>query len=402
MDRLLLDTSRLLSTSLDTQEVLERLLDRVVGVLGAERGTILLRVDDDWQPRVSHGLTDLGSFSRGVCQEVADTGQSVLTSDALEDERFSQQASVGLNTLRSILCVPLRSSAGWLGVVYVDNRLTAGAFGDEQQRTLEAIAEQAGMAIENAMLHERLRAGYERTVEQARAELEEAQGQLLHASKMAAVGQLAAGVAHELNSPLGAMLINLEGLLRFSEDPTFQKRLRLCLGATQRCQTIVGRLLTAFRPGTGTQRLDLASVVRTTLELVEPDLRGRQIRVAAELPEGAPVTGDPTELSQVALNLVLNARDSLKQVDHGNKTITVRIVRDAGWVVLEVTDNGAGIAPADQARLFEPFFTTRPVGEGLGLGLSICHELVTRHGGRIEVESQVGRGARFRVRLPAA
>jgi signal transduction histidine kinase len=143
-------------------------------------------------------------------------------------------------------------------------------------------------------------------------------------------------------------------------------------------------------------------VVRTTLELIEPDLRARQIRLAAELPEAAPVSGDPTELSQVALNLVLNARDSLKQVEHTNKTITVRILRDTGWVVLEVTDNGAGIASEHQARLFEPFFTTRPVGEGLGLGLSICHELVTRHQGRIEVESQEGRGARFRVRLPAA
>jgi len=402
VDRLLLDTSRLLSTSLDTQEVLERLLDRVVGVLGAERGMILMPEDGSWQPRIAHALSDLGSFSRGVCQEVADTGQSVLTSDALEDERFNQQASVGLNTLRSILCVPLRASSGLLGVIYVDNRLTTGAFDAQAQRTLEAIAEQAGMAIENAMLHERLRAGYERTVEAARAELVEAQGHLLHASKMAAVGQLAAGVAHELNSPLGAILMNMKGLLQFSDDPVFQKRMRLCLGATERCQAIVGRLLSTFRPGAGTQRLDLSGVVRTTLELIEPDLRGRQIRLNAELPEAAPVTGDPTELSQVALNLVLNARDSLKQVEHANKTVTVRILRDAGWVVLEVTDNGAGIAPEHQARLFEPFFTTRPVGEGLGLGLSICHELVTRHQGRIEVESQAGRGARFRVRLPAA
>lgn len=407
---LLLRTSRLLSSTLHTQAVLDTLMTQAVEVLGAERGFVMLRenVDAEWQFRSVCALDaetlagDDFRVSRSIADRVARDGVSVLTSDAQQDVRFREQASIGLYNLRSILCVPVVISERVLGVIYLDHRLATGAFDRDGQQLLEALASQAAAALENALLYEQLQRVHETSMEEARRELAETQAQLLHASKMAAVGQLAAGVAHEINNPLGALSLQLSGMRTTLGDHAVAPRLAVCEKAVERCKTIVQRLLhfAQKRPEHG-DRVDLGELLDSTLELVDPDLRRCEIRLQREWGPGLPIQGSATDLSQVFLNLVLNARDALLQKPR-ERLLRVRARADGPRVAVEVADNGPGMSAEVQSRIFEPFYTTKPVGSGVGLGLSICYQIVQQHSGTIQVESRGGEGTRFLLFFPRA
>lgn len=405
---LLLRTSRLLSSLLHTQEILDTLMNQAIEVLGAERGFVLLRTDTDqeWQFRSACGLDDeaMGKddfqISRGLVERVAREGVSITTSDAQQDDRFRQQASIGLYNLRSICCVPIILSQRVLGVLYVDHRLATGAFDRHTQALLEALASQAAVALENSLLVERLKEMHEHALEMARRELAETQAQLLQSSKMAAVGQLAAGVAHEINNPLGALALNLSGMRKQLGDHPAALRLNVCEGAIAKCKTIVQRLLTFSQKKP--QEKKLASVnetLATTLDLAEADLRRCEIRVHREIGPDMQSRFEPTELSQVLLNLLLNARDALLARPQ-ERALWLRSARQDGLARIEVVDNGAGMTPEVQARMFEPFFTTKPIGQGVGLGLSVCYQLVQQNGGQLTAESKPGQGTRFVITFP--
>ena len=405
---LLVRASRIISSSLDLQQVLDTLMDQAVEVLGAERGLILIQAPSTGQlmPRSARSLdvetivSDGFRFSRGVVDEVIRTGKPLLTSDALEDERFKESASVNLYSLRSVLCVPLRSGKQQ-GVIYLDNRLTRGAFGESEQSLLEAIAGQAAVAMENAILYEELREMHEASMERARKELAETQAQLFQSSKMAAVGQLAAGVAHEINNPLGAISLNISSLTKATQDPEALRKLNGVLQATERCRNIVLRLLTFSRPQASLEEVvDLAETLSNTLELVAGDLGRFSIQVQSQLDKGCYILGDPTELAQVALNFILNARDALAEVERPEgRRLEVRC-RPGDPVVVEFQDNGRGMSEEVKARIFEPFYTTKPVGKGVGLGLSIVYQILNRHGAKVSVQSQSGQGTTFSIQLP--
>ncbi|MBS2034087.1 GAF domain-containing protein [bacterium] len=403
-DRLamLLRCSQLLTSSLNLQQVLENLMGQVVEAIGAERGLILLRDGPEapWRVRVAQGLDANAleredfSISRGLVERVFCDGKSVLTSDALVDDRFKQQASVGLNQLRSILCVPLLVSRRLMGVIYADHRLATNAFDAESRSLLEAIAAQASVALENATLYEENQRLHEEQLAQTREEL-------VQASKLAAIGQLAAGVAHEVNNPLGALLVNLTNLVSFSPDPLYQKRMKLCLGATERCQNIVKNLLTFARGRGGEEELfELSPAVSQTLDLLEADLRLHQIVLQRELSPAISLRANYQALGQILMNLILNARQSLTEVERSPKSIWVRTMGLQGKICLEVVDNGPGMTPEIQERIFEPFFTTKPIGTGVGLGLSMVYRLVQESRGEISVESKPGSGTRFRILFP--
>jgi signal transduction histidine kinase len=405
---LLVQASRLLGSSLDLQQVLDTLMDQAVAVMGAERGLILMRDPDSgqWTPRSARSLDletiagDGFRFSRGVVDEVIKTRKSILTSDALEDERFRDSASVNLFSLRSVMCVPLIGQRP-LGVIYVDNRLTSAAFGESEQRLLEAIAGQAAVAMENAMLYEELRKVHETSMERARLELAETQAQLVQSSKMAAIGQLAAGVAHEINNPLGAIALNISTLSKATREPEASRRLEVISQATERCRSIVMRLLTFARPQQNLEEVvDLAETLSTTLELMAGELARLSIKVESDLDPNSYILGDANELSQIFLNFVINARDALADCEPAEgRKLAIRC-KNGSPVRLEIQDNAGGIPKEIQARIFEPFFTTKPVGKGVGLGLSIAYQMLTRHGATIEVKSEPGKGTLFAMTFP--
>ncbi|MEW6282761.1 MAG: ATP-binding protein [Candidatus Eremiobacterota bacterium] len=393
---LLLRAGEILGSSLNIQEILDGLMDQVIQVLGAERGFVVLQGQVRCARALDACALDGEDFriSRSVVEQVTREGISVLTSDAHHDRILGGYTSVNLHEMKSILCVPLLLRGEAHGVVYADHRMQTGIFDARDRRWLEAIARQAAIALENAFLHEE-------SLERAHQELRQAQAQLHQSSKLAALGQLSAGVAHELNTPLGTIALNLSALLPTAPENT-RKRLALMDLAVERCRRIVERLLAFARPAPAQARpVEVDRVVAESLALAEAELRAGQVVVEVHVPPGLTVQADPLELSQVLINLFLNARDALSELAPDKpRRLAVRAAEDGHEVLLEVHDNGPGVDPGLQERIFEPFFTTREVGRGVGLGLSISHELVESMGGTLRLRSEPGKGASFRIRLP--
>ncbi|MBI3926985.1 MAG: GAF domain-containing protein [Armatimonadetes bacterium] len=409
--QLLMEAGRLLCSSLDLDHVLEALMDQVIQGIQAERAFVMLREPEtgEWRFRTARALdrqTIEGEdfkISRGIVDRVAREGVPVLTNDAMQDSRFWEQTSVGLYNLRSILCVPLLLKGEVQGVLYTDNRMESAVFHQQDRDLLVAIAAQAAIALENAMLYEELRRVHETSMEKARRELADTQAQLLQSSKMAAVGELAAGVAHEINNPLGAIALNVSALRRQLSDPGLGQVLDIMETAIKRCRHTIDRLLRFSRTAQGAppEEVDIPALLRDCLALIEPNLRRAGILAELRTEPGLIARCQPNEIGQVVLNLLVNARDALES-QTGERRILVQARQVGGRAVLSVADNGPGMEPAVQERAFEPFFTTKPVGKGVGLGLSISYRIVRDQGGDLQVRSRPGEGAEFTVSLPGA
>jgi len=241
-------------------------------------------------------------------------------------------------------------------------------------------------------------------------EWRQAEARFAHAEKLAAIGTLAAGVMHEINNPLatiGACAESLEfGLTEGTLNPAsdhaeLRESLALIQQEVHRCKGIIDGLLDFSRPrSTDKSLVDLNTVVEKTLKLVKHHPRFRRVLLGFEASRRLrPVLANEEQLVQVFMSLLLNALDAME--DKGVITLRTRPDEKDEMTVAEVVDNGHGIRSADQKKIFEPFFTTKPPSRGTGLGLSICYAIVNEHGGRIEVESEVGEGSVFRILLPA-
>ncbi len=247
-----------------------------------------------------------------------------------------------------------------------------------------------------------------RSLEQLRA----TQAQLLFADRLIALGRIAAGVGHEINNPLAFILSNLEYIhqeLQQKEQLPEQERQEVleALAETrdgaERIRLIVRDLQTLSRAeDVGTGPSDLGAVVRTAAKMAMHELRHRA-RLVVEC-EGMPlVQGNGARLGQVFLNLLLNAAQAIVPGDvEKNEVHITACEAKAGRVAVEVRDTGCGISPEHRERIFDPFFTTKPLGVGTGLGLAVCHGIVTSLGGTLTVESAPERGSIFRVTLPVA
>ena len=233
------------------------------------------------------------------------------------------------------------------------------------------------------------------------------QGRIMQSEKLAAVGQLAAGVMHEINNPLatiGACVAAMQGKLEDGQGTAaaLAEYLDIIDREVERCSRIVDGLLDFSRPkGQSKVPLSMTALVDETLFLLKHHQRFKRMTVDRELERELPrVVGNKEQLIQALMALLLNAVDAMDQTGR----LTVRAARGARGdeVVVEVEDTGVGIPREDQSKIFEPFFTTKQPGRGTGLGLSICYGIVEDHRGRIEVESVPGRGSTFRLYLPVA
>ncbi|MBU2550043.1 MAG: PAS domain S-box protein [Proteobacteria bacterium] len=241
----------------------------------------------------------------------------------------------------------------------------------------------------------------EAELEEKKAELEEAQLLIMHAEKMASLGKLATSVAHEINNPLGGILLFCEMILEdLPEEDENRSDLLQIREQTLRCREIVKGLLEFGRmTGTHFTFIDLNRTVEQGIALFANQVIFQNIVVKRVLDPDLPqILGDSSQLNQVFTNLITNAVDAMDS--QGELTIRTRVDEESEEVLIEFSDTGHGIDPDVLPRLFEPFFTTKPVGQGLGLGLSNSYAIVKRHNGRIEVESELGRGASFTIHLP--
>ncbi|PYM08921.1 MAG: histidine kinase, partial [Candidatus Rokuibacteriota bacterium] len=265
-------------------------------------------------------------------------------------------------------------------------------FTDDEVRLLEATADQIGIALENARLYSELRRQLE--------ELQRTHAQLIHAEKLAAIGELASGVAHEINSPLTTILGEVQLLAMGPVSDDVRARLRVIAEESGRAARIVQNLLLFARSYPPERRpCLLANQITRVLDLKVYQLQLDGIHVVKDFLPAPPVWADENQIQQVLLNLVQNAHQAMKSA-HDKGVLTVRLHREAGGVHVEVLDDGPGIPPEHLERIFDPFYTTKPVGEGSGLGLPVSQGIVSEHGGRVWAENRPGGGAAFHLVLP--
>ena len=256
----------------------------------------------------------------------------------------------------------------------------------------------------NQRLQAGIRERLEREVALRTAELRQAQEGLVHAAKMAALGQMSAALAHEINQPLTALQMQL-GSLRLLLDSGRPEAVRDGLqridGLLQRMAALTGHLKTFARktPAGLSERLCLGDVLEQALQLLAPRMRSEQVELRTQIDDEAEVLGDAIRIEQVILNLLHNALDAMAESE--TRILLVRIAREDDGCLLSVEDSGGGIAEETLGRVFEPFFTTKPVGQGLGLGLAVSYGIVRDLGGTLEAHNGE-LGAVFTLRLPAA
>ncbi len=235
--------------------------------------------------------------------------------------------------------------------------------------------------------------------------LENTQKQLIHAEKLNAIGQLAASVAHEINNPLAGVLVYGRLLTKKLNGDSFDKveainTLSKIDSAVSHCSRIIRGLLDFARQSEpGSQPVVVGSVFDQVLALVDHQAEMNHVKIVREEEAGLPpVMADFGQLQQVFVNLVVNAIQAMP--NGGNLTINSSLTVD-GWVRVSVQDTGVGISTENMDKIFTPFFTTKEPGKGVGLGLAISYGIIERHGGKIEVQSKLGEGTTFTVRLPA-
>jgi two-component system NtrC family sensor kinase len=242
----------------------------------------------------------------------------------------------------------------------------------------------------------------EKKVEERTQELTRMQAHLIQSEKLASIGKLAAGVAHEINNPLGGVLIYSHLLLEDTAKDSLQyENLKKIVKETSRCKDIVRGLLDFARPkDPEMSQIDINGIVEKSLYIVEGQSMFQNIRIQKNYSSDLPrIVGDGAQLQQVFMNIILNAAEAMD----GIGTLSITTSHESGGKYIDVLfqDTGHGIQDEDLKRLFEPFFTTKEVGKGTGLGLAISYSIIQKHQGTIEVSSQAGEGTTFTVRLPA-
>ena len=283
-----------------------------------------------------------------------------------------------------------------------EDELNCGACGYNTCRE-KAIAVCQGLAESEMCLPylvDQLERNYKR-LEGLHRQLREAQSQLIQSEKLASMGQLAAGIAHEINNPLGTILLYSHLILE-RLDPTDERtrRLKLVAEEASRCRDIVTGLLRFARQNKlSLERVDLNALLAGDLDLLAEQPLFRGIVVRREFQPDLPlIEADPTQLKDVFRNILVNAAEAMPR--GGNLAVVTAEIDQGSAVEVRITDTGCGIPKENLSRMFQPFFTTKQVGEGTGLGLAIAYGIVKMHRGQIQAESEVGRGTTFRIALP--
>jgi signal transduction histidine kinase len=418
------EISEAMVSMLSLNEIADRILVALTDTMGVDKVMVLLADDDGraLRPIAHRGDWDRSAFSTEIPSQHPIWRHLWMRREDLARVDFDDEHDVEsreacrdvFDTLEIELLVPILYGVDLLGVIAVGRKLSGDRLLADDRLLLRTLANQSSIAIENAKAFDeiaKLNETLEARVDERTAELRDAQAQLTQAEKMKSLGQLVAGVAHELNNPIGFVHANLqlldeyitklvEGARTETDTQRSQEAIRKLLErsreGTQRVKKIVQDLRTFSRMDQADlQDADLHDELERTMRLMAPRLKeGITIeRDYGELPRVRCYVG---QLNQVFLNLLMNACDAIEE----NGTVRIKTRPIPGGVRLEFHDDGPGIDDDVLNRIFDPFFTTKPVGVGTGLGLSLSHGIIERHGGRIWVESEPGRGTSFMIELP--
>ena len=402
--RILHTISRAIGASLDVDEVLRVALDALTQVTGHEIAslhllspdgrTLHLRGDRGLRPPLRDVNREL-AVGQGVIGRVAASGQTACLPEAAEapDLLPAARAVVAREGIRAFVGVPIQSHGRILGTLSLGRR-TRARFTESEVALLEASAHQIGLALEHAQLYSATRRQLE--------DLQHAESQLEAYEKLSSVGKLAAGVAHEIRNRLAMILGQAELMLVGAYDPEkARERLQVIVRETSRAAGMLQDLLRFSRGEAAAPRpCRLEEQIAWVLELKGPELGRSRVEVTTELARVPPVLADEGEIQQVLLNLVQNAHEAMA-AHAGARRLTVRLSEADGRVRVEVLDTGPGIRADVLPRIFGAFTTTKPPGEGTGLGLWVSSAIVERLGGSLRAANRPDGGAVFTLELPS-
>ena len=388
-----------LTESLDLTDSLHRTLGQMAELFGLDATSLYLFDQDGTKLRRVTAVGHRSEFARHfppvsvkpeLMQHIKAVHATFLSAKGLPLPQVFRDAQAK-EGLADAYIVVLWSKDRVIGGLVVGSR-TPREFSTADVNLLIAVGSQISSAIERSILYEETRQAYEN--------LRRTQEQLLHSEKLAAVGQLISGVAHELNNPLTAILGYSQ--LLTSSGQMGQQGIEYAdklYKQAQRTHRIVQNLLSFARQHKPERiQVQINQALEETLALRDYDLRMHNIRIHLDLAENLPVTSaDPHQLQQVFLNMVNNAVDAILE-NSSDGDLWVRTALNGDRLCIEFTDSGPGVK--DASRVFDPFYTTKPVGKGTGLGLSICYGIITEHGGTIQVRNIPTRGASFTIELP--
>ncbi len=413
--------------TLDLDEILHLILEGVTETIGFDRARLYLINEDKnvLECRMAVGVEreKIQNITLPIKRENSIVALSVIEkrpfviSDALNDPRVNRELKKLFN-LKSFAAVPLLGKDKVRGAVTADNLTTERRITGEKMTSLVTFANQAGLALENAKMYEELKSfseQLEERVKEATEDLRRSQEQLIQSGKLAALGQLSAGIAHEIRNPLTSIKILIHSLIdKLGPEETRREDILVIENEIERMNEIIKRFLDFARPAEPTFSLtDINRVLEDTLPLVSHELKEGKIHLCRRFFPALPeVLADREQLRQASLNLILNAIQSMPE--GGNLTITTRLKVEglklkvesnseklstqARFVEIGFTDTGCGIPAGEGRDIFDPFFTTRK--EGVGLGLSITHRIIDNHQGSIKVESREGKGTTFTIVIP--
>lgn len=399
------------------EDVVRHTLNTIKTIFYVAHATLLLHKEGKESFDLFYGdlkTQTLAKYNRGnQFIKWLESHDSIILLDHLSiDPRLSvvlEEAKEYFSDMNAKLCIPLVVNQRLIGVLNVGEKQTLKRFTLAELNFLSDLRRSAAIAFSNALhiiaIQENLRKWneeLEQKVEERTKQLKEIQSQLVQAEKLATIGTLAGGVAHEINNPLTAVLTNAQ-ILKMTANAEDADSISLIEEGAKRCQAIIQKLMKYSRKpseGEKVEEVNLYKVVENAIAFLNYQLKQDNIQLVMDGNQKAgTVKGNANELEQVVTNLILNAKDAIKKGNHPGK-IEVRTFEQNRAVGVVVSDNGIGIAKKNLSRIFDPFFTTKEIGKGTGLGLSISFGIVEKHGGKISVKSEEGHGATFTVELP--
>ena len=406
---LCIENSGLMET-LDIQEILRLVLEGVTKNIGFDRARLYLINEKKnlLECKMAVGIDEerIKGITLPLDPEDSVVGRSIfekqpfIIPDASTDQRVNPILKEKFN-LHSLLVIPLMAKEKALGAITADFVDPNKNITKEALESVMVFAQQAGLAIHNAFMYQELKTfsqQMEEKIQKTTADLRKTEAQLIRSEKLAALGQLAAGIAHEIRNPLTSINILIHSLTKnFPSEDSHREDLNVIEEEIDRINEILDRFLRFAKPAVPLlERTEVASIFEETLQLIRPRMEKQRIHVQKEFQDLPMILMDREQMKQVALNLLLNAVQAMPK--GGTLMLRGQNSKDGQWITISIQDSGVGVPNEDMNKLFDPFFSTKE--GGIGLGLSIAHRIIDQHHGKIEVESDPGKGTLFTIWLP--
>lgn len=387
----------LCSESTEGDVLLENSLEKILGFLRSQRGSIFLfdHQTKELTLKASIGLKLddkkrlVKYLGQGIVGQVAELKESLLVENINNEERFKNYKSRGSYKSESFICSPLLIKDHLIGVINVSDKITHKPFTQRELQLLNFLSHQIALNYQRiSMTHQLGRASVETINLKKQIESQE---------RLASLGKLAGGIAHEFNNPLdGVMRYNNLCLSHAQNDDVLREYLTEVQMGLKRMANIVKNLLACARQSPGSiHKVDIHKTIEGALKELYPYLASKNINIVKSFGSNIPEISD-WGIERIVSNLVKNAIDAIDK----NGSIEIATLLSEGYVKLQVSDTGRGIVGTDLDKIFEPFYTTKDIDKGCGLGLTVVNEIVKYYNGTIKVKSRLGQGTTFTVQLP--